>query len=213
LATADQKGRPVLTRSAWPVMVKDAAHEDVPDALFMVSYAYREEKGSDVSVASHLLLDVLSGDADAAIVVSNDSDLRFPIQEARKRVPVGTVNPSRNWLAGDLAGSPADGAGGHWWRQLNARDFTTNQLPDPAGGYRSPPPAGRSDSGLRRWVCELSFDVYTIVGRVFFLLGRGQGHIGVPCCVEVVALTGHPRSFKGVPSSQRMSPPRCRPAM
>lgn len=139
LATADHKGRPVLTRSGWPVMIKDAADQDVPDAMFMVSYAYREEKGSDVSVASHLLLDVLSGTVDAAIVISNDSDLRFPIQEARKRVPVGTVNPSRNWLAGDLAGAPSDGVGRHWWRQFEAVDFLAHQLPDPAAGYLRPP--------------------------------------------------------------------------
>jgi hypothetical protein len=34
-------------------------------ATFMVSYAYREEKGSDVNVASHLLLDTLQGAVDA----------------------------------------------------------------------------------------------------------------------------------------------------
>jgi hypothetical protein len=42
----------------------------------------------------HLLLDVLQGDIDAAVVVSNDSDLRLPLVEVRKRVSVGTVNPS-----------------------------------------------------------------------------------------------------------------------
>ena len=138
LATPDKKGRPVLARSGWPVMVKSSEDGDVPDALFMVSYAYREEKGSDVSVASHLLLDVLSGEVDGAIVISNDSDLRFPVQEARKRVPVGTVNPSRNRLAGDLKGTPNDGVGRHWWRQLQAGDLAAHQLPDPAAGYACP---------------------------------------------------------------------------
>lgn len=71
--------------------------------MFMASFAYREEKGSDVNVASHLLLDVLTGAADAAIVISNDSDLRFPIQEARQRLPtcgpfwVPTGSPSSRW--------------------------------------------------------------------------------------------------------------------
>jgi hypothetical protein len=37
----------------------------------------------------------LSQDVDAAIVVSNDSDLRFPLVEARQRVPIGTVNPHK----------------------------------------------------------------------------------------------------------------------
>ncbi len=68
----------------------------------MVSHARREEKGSDVNVAAHLLLDVLQNDVDAAIVISNDSDLRLPLVKARERVPVGMVNPSSSFLAGDL---------------------------------------------------------------------------------------------------------------
>src|SRR5215475_4150066 len=102
---------------------------------FMVSYAYREEKGSDVNVASHLLLDVLQGDVDAAVVISNDSDLRHPVQQARERVPVGTVNPSPAQLAGALRGTAADGVGRHWWRKLTQADLTKHQLPDPAGNY------------------------------------------------------------------------------
>lgn len=106
--------------------------------MFMASFAYREEKGSDVNVASHLLLDVLTEAVDAAIVISNDSDLRFPIEEARRRVPVGTVNPSPNRLAGDLRGVATAGAGHHWWRQLAASDVIAHQLPDPAGRFRRP---------------------------------------------------------------------------
>ena len=105
----------------------------------MASFAYREEKGSDVNVASHLLLDVLTDAVDAAIVISTDSDLRFPLEEARRRVPVGTVNPSPNRLAGDLKCDAAAGAGRHWWHQLAASDVTAHQLPDPAGGYHRPP--------------------------------------------------------------------------
>ena len=136
---AFRDGRPLLATSQWPIMVRSSVGEDVPDAGFMVSYAYREEKGSDVNVASHLLLDVASGEIDAAIVISNDSDLRFPLQQARLRVPVGTVNPSRAYLAGALRGTARDGVGGHWWRQLAAADFRAHQLPDPAGdGYHRP---------------------------------------------------------------------------
>jgi hypothetical protein len=138
LATEDSKGRPVLTTSQWPVKIKDASDSSVPDARFMVSYAYREEKGSDVNVAAHLLLDILNGAIDAAIVISNDSDLRFPIQQARVRVPVGTVNPSRYQLAGALRGEPTDGVGGHWWRKLKAADYRSCQLPDPVDGYARP---------------------------------------------------------------------------
>jgi hypothetical protein len=138
LALPDRKGRPALVRSAPPVLVKDAAANNVPDASFMASVAYREEKGSDVNVASHLLIDVLTGQVDAAIVISNDSDLKFPIQYARRHVPIGTVHPGHGQLAGDLRGQPTDGAGQHFWRQLAAADFTAHQLPNPAGGYTSP---------------------------------------------------------------------------
>lgn len=138
LATPDQKGRPILTTSDWPVMVQSRTGRPVRDARFMVSVANREEKGSDVNVAAHLLLDTLGGAIDAAIVISNDSDLRFPVQQARLRVPVGTINPTKSFTAGDLRGQRTDGAGGHWWRQLAAADLTHHQLPDPAGGYTRP---------------------------------------------------------------------------
>jgi hypothetical protein len=141
LATADRKGRPQLVRAdeGWPLLVRDRQDRPTRSASFMVSYAYREEKGSDVNVASHLLLDVLEQTVDAAVVISNDSDLRHPVQQARLRVPVGTVNPSPTQLAGALRGTAADGVGDHWWRKLTAADLANHQLGDPAGGYSRPP--------------------------------------------------------------------------
>ncbi|MGH3970432.1 MAG: NYN domain-containing protein, partial [Mycobacterium sp.] len=100
LATADRRKRPVLTRPAWPVTVKDGSGQDDPNATFFVSIARREEKGSDVNVASHLLLDILTGQIEAALVISNDSDLKLPVDEARRRVPVGTINPTKKQTAG-----------------------------------------------------------------------------------------------------------------
>ena len=136
--TATTRGRPVLVTSRWPVMIHDSADNPVPNARFLVSYSQREEKGSDANVAAHLLLDTLDRRIDAAVVISNDSDLRLPIQEARKRVPVGTVTPSRNYLAGALQGAPAEGVGGHWLLQLTDADVQRHQLPDPCAGYRKP---------------------------------------------------------------------------
>jgi hypothetical protein len=75
IRSASRSGRPELVHPQWPVMVQDASGRPVPDATFMISYAHREEKGSDVNVASHLLVDVLTSVVDAAVVVSNDSDL------------------------------------------------------------------------------------------------------------------------------------------
>lgn len=98
-----------------------------------------EEKGSDVNVASHLLIDIHSDAIDAAILISNDSDLRLPAQHARTRVPTGTVNPRGRPTAGDLKGEPEDGVGGHWWYRLVAEDFLDNQLPETVGEFRRPP--------------------------------------------------------------------------
>ncbi len=140
LATSGPKGRPMLTTAAWPVMVKDLNDHDVSDARFMVSYARREEKGSDVNVATHLLVDALQGDIDAAVVVSNDSDLALPVKIVRTKVPVGLVNPSSHQLAGALRGESGAGVGRHWWYRLTDADFRDNQLPNPCGTI--PRPAG-----------------------------------------------------------------------
>jgi uncharacterized LabA/DUF88 family protein len=138
LATADKRGRPILTNPSWPVMVQDSCGAPQPGAVFMASVARREEKGSDVNVASHLLIDVLEKRIDAAVVVSNDSDLAFPVLEARKRVPLGLVNPTVGYRAGKLGGAPTDGVGSHWWYQLKIGDLTRAQLP-PAIGHITRP--------------------------------------------------------------------------
>jgi uncharacterized LabA/DUF88 family protein len=54
-----------------------------------------EEKGSDVNLASYLLLDAFRKDCDVAIVFSNDADLKEPISIAMNElgIKVGVVNP------------------------------------------------------------------------------------------------------------------------
>jgi uncharacterized LabA/DUF88 family protein len=138
MAVKDRKGRPVLTTSAWPVMVQDHLGQASPDARFIASVARREEKGSDVNVATHLLLDVLAGAVDAAVVISNDSDLRLPVEEARKRVSVGLINPTKSYPAGAMNADATFGVGGHWWYQVQAADVLAAQLPATVGRVRRP---------------------------------------------------------------------------
>jgi hypothetical protein len=54
-----------------------------------------EEKGSDVNLATYLLLDAFQRDCDVAVVISNDSDLRLPIEVVQSvlGIRVGVVNP------------------------------------------------------------------------------------------------------------------------
>jgi hypothetical protein len=138
LATKTRKGTPDIVRAQWPVMVKDVHNAKVQDAMFVVSYVHTEEKGSDVNVGAHLLLDVLQGDVEAAMVVSNDSDLELPVRAARDRVPVATVNPGTNPTAGKLKGEPADGVGNHSWIKLDEQAYKDSQLADPVGKLSKP---------------------------------------------------------------------------
>jgi uncharacterized LabA/DUF88 family protein len=57
-----------------------------------------EEKGSDVNIASFLLLDGFKQDFEQAVVISNDSDLLTPITMVRQELglPVGVVFPTMN---------------------------------------------------------------------------------------------------------------------
>jgi hypothetical protein len=57
-----------------------------------------EEKGSDVNLACQLLLDAVDGNFELAAIISNDSDLIFPIRTVRQRfgLKVGVFNPHAN---------------------------------------------------------------------------------------------------------------------
>ncbi len=61
----------------------------------LVKVHKREEKGSDVNLATHLLLDAFRQHFDIAVIVSNDTDLALPIQVVRNdfRLDVGVLNP------------------------------------------------------------------------------------------------------------------------
>ncbi|MEU8251637.1 NYN domain-containing protein [Nonomuraea sp. NPDC048916] len=87
-----------------------------------------EEKGSDVNLASHLLLDAFREDCEMAVVVSNDSDLREPIRMLIEDldVPVGLVNPHNpRFRSRDLlALSP------RFFKQIKSKALEDSQFPD-----------------------------------------------------------------------------------
>jgi hypothetical protein len=138
LAKRGSSGRPVLLTSTEMFTVQDSTGADIADLRFMVKVARREEKGSDVNVASHLLIDMYEQRIDAAVVISNDGDLAFPIKHARERLPVGLLNPTKGYPAGVLNGDRSDGVGGHWWYQLSPADLVSAQLPATVGKLRKP---------------------------------------------------------------------------
>ncbi len=97
----------------------------------MVEVHDTEEKGSDVNLATRLIADFFLARVsyDAAIVVSNDSDLAMPIALLRAQgLPIGVVNPHRNptpllWPRG--LGLP------HFGRRVEVTDLAACQMPDP----------------------------------------------------------------------------------
>lgn len=54
-----------------------------------------EEKGSDVNIATYMLVDAFRRDCDQLVVITNDSDLAEPVRIINKEmsIPVGVFNP------------------------------------------------------------------------------------------------------------------------
>ena len=84
-----------------------------------------EEKGSDVNLASFLLLDGFDDEYELAVVVSNDSDLVLPIRMARSRLgkQVGVFDPSRR-RSFELHGAAS------WYRPLRQGPMSASLFPD-----------------------------------------------------------------------------------
>lgn len=108
-----------------------------------VEVSYSEEKGSDVNLATEVLMDAFRSDFEGAIIVSDDSDLIPPINAVRRllRLPVGVVNPfpefnpvtGKRRLRRDLersvtAGNRQTSLG---YVHLDARLLPACQLPNP----------------------------------------------------------------------------------
>lgn len=104
----------------------------------------REEKGSDVNLATAMLVDYFTdgqpaglGQAfDATVVLSNDSDLLGPVRRLRERGwPVGVINPRRSPSA---LWSPQTGPT-HFGARIEVGDLTAHQLPDPLTDHGGAP--------------------------------------------------------------------------
>lgn len=100
-----------------------------------------EEKGSDVNLASHLLIDGFRARYDIAVVISNDSDLQTPIKFVREdlKAPVGVLNPhkKRSWAL-----SPLRLPHGSFYKPIRAGVLQNSQFPreleDAVGKFRKP---------------------------------------------------------------------------
>ncbi|HCF93871.1 MAG TPA: NYN domain protein [Verrucomicrobia bacterium] len=82
-----------LTHVVWMPL----AHT-IPGQKPFVQVIKTEEKGSDVNLASYMLVDAAANTFDCAVIVSGDSDLKMPVQLVQDRFNkiVGVLNPQKH---------------------------------------------------------------------------------------------------------------------
>jgi hypothetical protein len=126
-----------MTRTATRRCVKDRRGKPA-----FVDVWVTEEKGSDVNLASHLLIDGFRARYDLAVVISNDGDLKDPVHFVRHelKAPVGVLNPHGNR---SFALSPKVLPRGSFYKPirraaLRASQFPS-QVPDAKGIIHKPP--------------------------------------------------------------------------
>ena len=92
-----------------------------------------QEKGSDVNLASYLLLDGFENKFDLAVVISNDSDLVTPIEMARIKLgkQVGVIDP-RSKRSFELRKAAS------WYRHLRQGPMRASLFPDTLSDTQGP---------------------------------------------------------------------------
>jgi hypothetical protein len=114
----------------------------VPSGPKAVEVIRTEEKGSDVNLATYLLLDAFRNDSDIAVVVSNDSDLCEPIRIVQDEfeVPVGLLIPHARPSQALRSLKPA------FVKQIRRGPLSASQFP--AKGHRLPRPGDQQAACL-----------------------------------------------------------------
>lgn len=111
-----------------------------PSGPATVEVLRTEEKGTDVNLATFLMVDCCDGDFDEAVVISNDSDLATPVemvgQRFNKRIGVISPHPPSVHI------SRLQQAASWSYRTIYKRYFRGNQLPqritDANGTFEKP---------------------------------------------------------------------------
>ena len=104
----------------------------------MVDVLRTEEKGTDVNLASYLLLDAFRNDYEQAVVVSNDTDLLTPIKIVQSEfgLSVGVLNPQKK-------PSRALKDAADFYRPIRQGPLSASQFPhtltDATGPFHKPP--------------------------------------------------------------------------
>lgn len=100
--------------------------QPIPGGSRFAKVIKTEEKGSDVNIAAHLINDGYKKRYEAAVIVTNDSDLLEPIRIVRVELglPVGVLNPHKNPTSRVLAQQAS------FVRQIRQGVLAASQFPD-----------------------------------------------------------------------------------
>lgn len=98
----------------------------LPDGTKSVKIHKTEEKGSDVNLASLLLLDGFRQDYEGAVVITNDSDLTEPIRLVRDELKMSVIvlDPSADRSSQSLAKAATT------YRPIRPAAIVANQFPN-----------------------------------------------------------------------------------
>jgi hypothetical protein len=102
--------------------------QPVPGGPRIVEVIKTEEKRTDVNIATHLLCDAFDQDCEAAVMISNDSDLAAPIHLLRQKfgMRIGIINPCKKApCSRDLASARP-----MFIKHIRARALRDSQFPD-----------------------------------------------------------------------------------
>lgn len=123
-----------LTKNVWMPLADPPAHG--PRKVRVIK---TEEKGSDVNLAAHMLLDAARRRCDTSVIVSNDSDLIEPVKLARYELGrrVGVINPHPARKRSRRLSEDA-----HFFKQVRESALASSQFPeglvDAGGSFHKP---------------------------------------------------------------------------
>lgn len=131
---------PILTMhdtgrfASWPTYLPKFPF-DYPDPTkppIKVKVLKTEEKGSDVNLATYLLIDCFDNAFDEAVVISNDSDLSLPIEMVTTKFgqTVGVINPNSDWRKSYKVNKDLRRVASFYVRMINKKVLANCQFPD-----------------------------------------------------------------------------------
>lgn len=114
-----------------PKRVRGAIVDPAPGERLVRTVETFEEKGTDVNIASLLLTDAHDRRFESAVVISNDGDLKMPIEIVRTRLelPVTVINPVLHRRRRSAALSPDPLPANAAFIQLKVADVEECQFP------------------------------------------------------------------------------------